>query len=163
MRAASENLPQQLTQRRSLPEDAAPPSAAWLAVGTRPPTWCPCGCRWHVFAGLAFVVILPSLAPSHQSAAWVFTSFTYDAAFTVSLPLPPGAYAGLQLHATDPVGGLLVHALRLSLARRCCHVHWYYQLRPSDMVPAPPPPGCRASATRPSRFFWDCLGPNGPW
>lgn len=37
---------------------------------------------WHVFAGTAFVVLLPAIAPTHQSARWVFTTFAPDKAYS---------------------------------------------------------------------------------
>lgn len=46
---------------------------------------CVCAVRavwWHVIAGTAFVALLPAIAPIHQSASWVFTTFSPDKAFT---------------------------------------------------------------------------------
>jgi hypothetical protein len=37
---------------------------------------------WHVLAGSAFVVVLPAVAPTHQPASWVFTTFAPDKAFS---------------------------------------------------------------------------------
>ena len=37
---------------------------------------------WHVFAGTAFVIALPAIAPTHQSASWVFTTFSPDKAYS---------------------------------------------------------------------------------
>lgn len=37
---------------------------------------------WHVFAGTAFVILLPAIAPTHQSASWVFTTFAPDKAYS---------------------------------------------------------------------------------
>lgn len=37
---------------------------------------------WHVTAGTAFVLLLPLIAPTHQSAAWVFTTFAPDYSYS---------------------------------------------------------------------------------
>lgn len=37
---------------------------------------------WHVFAGTAFVIALPAIAPTHQSASWVFTTFSPDKTYS---------------------------------------------------------------------------------
>jgi hypothetical protein len=35
-----------------------------------------------VVAGTAFVILLPAIAPVHQSASWVFTTFAPDKAYS---------------------------------------------------------------------------------
>lgn len=47
------------------------------------PLCCPCpAVWWHVIAGTTFVIMLPAIAPTHQSASWVFTTFAPDKAYS---------------------------------------------------------------------------------
>jgi hypothetical protein len=41
-----------------------------------------CAVWWHVIGCTTFVIMLPVVAPTHQTAEWVFTTFAPDQVFT---------------------------------------------------------------------------------
>jgi hypothetical protein len=43
---------------------------------------------WHVIGCTTFVIMLPAVAPTHQTAEWVFTTFAPDQVYTGISSMP---------------------------------------------------------------------------
>lgn len=68
---------------RGLNANRAPPTESTFPPLASPPAPHPNLAVWfHVVGVTAFVVILPALAPTHQSSSWVFGAFTPDKVYS---------------------------------------------------------------------------------
>lgn len=72
---------------RYLPDCAVPPPPPLLLPPPPPPIHTQGGI-FHLVGVVLLIVVLPAVAPSHNSASWVFTSFEPQAGYDAGIMSP---------------------------------------------------------------------------